>query len=98
MSEPGFQKDAMDILEVWLDRYNARSRAAITLDSGGEAGGAQLRLKYVPAEGTIAILHLVAVNQNGRPAIRVSHFEGPTAETLVQAGLWASAQLGRRPA
>jgi len=98
MSEPSFQKDAMDVLQAWLDRYNELSGAGITLDSGGEAGGAQLRLKYVPREGTISILHLVAVNQGGRPAIRVNHFEGPTAETSVQAGLWASAQLGRRPA
>src|SRR2546425_468700 len=55
------------------------------------------RLKYSPSEGTISILHLVAVTREGRPAILVSRFEGPTAETSVQAGLWASGQLGRRP-
>jgi hypothetical protein len=98
MSEAGFQKDAMDILQAWVDRYNERSGATISLDSGGEAGGAQLRLKYAPTEGTISILHLVAVTQAGRPAILVNRFEGPTAETSVQAGLWASGQLGRRPA
>lgn len=91
------QKDVMDVLQAWVDRYNERSGAAIVLDSGGEAGGAQLRLKYAPTDDTISILHLVAVNQGGRPAIRVNRFEGPKAETSVQAGLWASAQLGRRP-
>lgn len=97
MVEPGLQKDAMDIVQAWVDQYNARSHATIPLDSGGEAGGAQLRLKYNPTEDTISILHLVAVSRNGRPAIVVSRFEGPTAETSVQAGLWASGQLGRRP-
>src|SRR2546428_13110173 len=94
----GMQKDAMDVLQAWVDQYNARAGASIALDSGGEAGGAQSRLKYRPAAGVISILHLVAVSSDGRPAILVSRFEGPTAETSVQAGLWASAQLGRRPA
>jgi hypothetical protein len=97
MSETILQKDAMDVLQAWVDRYNERAGAAIALQSGGEAGGAQLRLKYAPGEGTISILHLVAVSQGGRPAILVNRFEGPTAETSVQAGLWASGQLGRRP-
>lgn len=92
------QKDAMDVLQAWIDQYNARAGASIKLDSGGEAGGAQLRLKYRPADGVISILHLVAVNHDGRAAILVNRFEGPTAETSVQAGLWASGQLGRRPA
>ena len=35
-------------------------------------------------------------NQGGHPAILVKRFDGPTAETSVQAGLWASEQLGRR--
>ena len=91
------QKDAMNEQQKLLDGFNARSSGLIALSSGGEAGGAQLRLKYSPADGTIAILHLVAVNQGGRPAILVQAFEGPTAETSVQAGLWASGQLGRRP-
>ena len=95
------QKDAMDVLQRWIDQFNARAGGAIALSSGGEAGGAQLRLKYTPADGTIAILHFVAVSEGGggggRPGIRVQAFEGPTAETAVQAGLWASAQLGRRP-
>ena len=92
------QKDAMDVLQAWVDQYNARTGAEIALDSGGEAGGAQLRLKYRPADGVISILHHVAVSQGGRPAILVNRFEGPTAETSVEAGLWASTQLGRRPA
>ena len=97
MTESGLQKDAMDVLQAWVDQYNARAGGRIALDSGGEAGGAQLRLKYVPAEGTISILHLVAVSREGRAAIFVRRFEGPTAETAVAAGLWASEQLGRRP-
>jgi len=95
--EGGAQKDGMDVLQAWLDRYNERARPPIPLDSGGEAGGAQLRLKYAPDEDTVSILHLVAASRGGRPVILVSRFEGPTAETSVQAGLWASAQLGRRP-
>jgi hypothetical protein len=91
-------KDAMDVLQAWVDEYNRSARPTIRLGSGGEAGGAQLRLKYSPAEGTVSILHLVAVSRNGRPAILVQRFEGPTAEASVQAGLWASSQLGRRPA
>ena len=97
MAEAGLQKDAMDVLQVWIDLYNTRSRAAIALGTGGEAGGAQLRLKYSPSEGMVSILHLVAVTRDGRPGILVNRFEGPTAETSIQAGLWASRQLGRRP-
>src|SRR2546426_12672002 len=77
----GMQKDAMDVLEAWVGQYNARAGASIALDSGGEAGGAQLRLKYRPAGGGISILHLVAVSSDGRPAILVSRVEGPTAAT-----------------
>jgi len=94
--DSGVQKDAMDVLQAWVDQYNACSGGLITLESGGEAGGAQLRLKYRPAEGTVSILHLVAVHRDGRAAILVNRFEGPTAETSVHAGLWASGQLGRR--
>src|SRR5712692_124149 len=97
MVERGPQKDAMDVLQAWVDDYNARAQPAIRLGSAGEAGGAQLRLKYAPADGTISILHLVAVSRGGRPVILVNRFEGPTAETSVQAGMWASTQLGRRP-
>jgi hypothetical protein len=98
MVEPGRQKDAMDVLQAWVDDYNGRARPEVRLGSAGEAGGAQLRLKYSPAEGTVSILHMVAVSRNGRAAILVQRFDGPTAETSVQAGLWASSQLGRRPA
>src|SRR5437016_7026447 len=79
------QKDAMDVLQAWLDQYNARAGPSIALDSGGEAGGAQLRLKYRPADGVISILHLVAVSSDGRPAILVNRFEGPTAEKIGRA-------------
>jgi hypothetical protein len=92
----GAQKDVMDVLQAWLDEYNQRAGPAIPLGSKGEAGGAQLRLKYAPTPDTAAILHLVAVTRDGRPAIVVRGFEGPTAEAAVEAGLWASAQLGRR--
>src|ERR1041384_5569231 len=96
MTEPEVQKDAMDVLQAWADDYNARARPAIRLGSAGEAGGAQLRLRYAPAEGQVSILHMVAVSRNGRPVILVHRFDGPTEETAVEAGLWASTQLGRR--
>ncbi len=51
---------------------------------------------WSPAEGQVSIFHLVAISRNGRPAILVQRFDGPTADTAVQAGLWASKQLGRR--
>jgi hypothetical protein len=86
----------MDVLQAWIDQYTQRARPELRLGSGGEAGGAQLRLKYCPTEDTIAILHLVAVTRGGRPAIEARSFEGPTAETSVEAGLWASGRLGRR--
>jgi|SRR5881628_1468391 len=98
MAAGGLQKDAMDVLQAWVDDYNARARPAIRLGSAGEAGGAQLRLKYSPAEGEVSILHMVAVSRDGRAAILVQRFDGPTADTAVQAGMWASTQLGRRPA
>src|SRR2546422_1210687 len=86
MAEQGLQKDAMDVLQAWVDEYNGRARPAIRLGSAGEAGGAQLRLKYSPAEGQGAILHIVAVNRDGRAAILVRRFEGPAAEAAVEAG------------
>jgi hypothetical protein len=96
MSEQTPQKNAMDVLQAWVDDYNARARPAIRLGSAGEAGGAQLRLRYSAAEGQVSILHLVAVERAGRPAILVRRFDGPTSETAVEAGLWASRELGRR--
>ncbi|HEX4600044.1 MAG TPA: hypothetical protein VH116_01525 [Gemmatimonadales bacterium] len=98
MVERAPQKDAMDVLQAFLDDYNGRAGPTIRLGSAGEAGGAQLRLKYTPTEGTVSILHLVAASVNGRPRIIVRRFEGPAAETAVEAGLWASTELGRRPA
>jgi hypothetical protein len=96
MSEQTPQKNAMDVLQAWVDDYNARARPAIRLGSAGEAGGAQLRLRYSPADGEVSILHLVAVERAGRAAILVRRFDGPTSETAVEAGLWASRELGRR--
>jgi len=92
------QKDAMDVLQAWVNDYIARAHPAISLGTGGEAGGAQLRLKYTPADGEVSILHMVAVTRNGRAAILVRRFDGAMPETAVQAGLWASTELGRRPA
>src|SRR2546428_132591 len=75
----GMQKDAMDVLQAWGDQYNARAGASIALDSGGEAGGAQLRPKYRPAGGGLSILPLVAVSRGGRPAHLVKRVEGASA-------------------
>lgn len=96
MTEQVPQKDAMDVLQAWVDDYNARARPDIRLGSAGEAGGAQLRLRYSPGDGQVSILHLVAVERAGRAAILVRRFDGPTSETAVEAGLWASRELGRR--
>ncbi|PYO28258.1 MAG: hypothetical protein DMD73_06310 [Gemmatimonadetes bacterium] len=96
MTELAPQKDAMDVLQAWVDDYNRRAEPGIRLGSAGEAGGAQLRLKYSPTEGQVSILHLVAVERAGHAAILVRRFDGPTPETAVEAGLWASRELGRR--
>ncbi len=96
MAQQAPQKDAMDVLQAWVDDYNARAQPAIPLGSAGEAGGAQLRLRYSPAAGEVSIFHMVAVRRNGRSAILVRRFDGPTPDTAVQAGLWASTELGRR--
>jgi hypothetical protein len=96
MSEQAPQKNAMDVLQAWVDDYNGRARPEIRLGSAGEAGGAQLRLRYSPGEGQVSILHFVAVERAGRAAILVRRFDGPTSETAVEAGLWASKELGRR--
>lgn len=97
MTPPEAQRNAMDLLDAWLAEYNARARPAIALRAAGEAGGAQLRLKYSPADGVVSIFHMVAVQRDGRATIVVRHFEGPTADASLEAGLWASTQLGRRP-
>lgn len=97
MAEQQRQKNAMDVLQAWVDDYNARARPAIPLGSAGEAGGAQLRLKYNPVEGEVSILHMVAISRDGRATILVQRFDGPTPDTAVQAGMWASSELGRRP-
>src|SRR2546428_6149126 len=97
MADQGPQKDAMDVLQAWVDDFNARARPAIPLGSKGEAGGAQLRLKYSPADDTVSILHMVAVNRNGRPAILVQRVEGPTAQTAREGGMWGRLHARRRP-
>ena len=89
-------KDAMDVLQQWADDYNAFARPATALHSGGEAGGAQLRLRYSRDGNEVSILHFVAVNRDGRAVILAKRFDGPMPDTAVQAGLWASEQLGRR--
>src|SRR2546430_16226289 len=96
MTEQAPQKDAMDVLQAWVDDYNACARPGIRLGSAGEAGGAQLRLRFSPADGQVAILHLVAVQHEGRATILVRRFEGPTAETAVEAGMWGPRAPGRR--
>ena len=96
MAEPGM-REAVDLLEEWIRDYNARAGVRMPLECGGEVGGAQLRLKYAPAEGEVSIFHLVAGERDGRPVILAARFDGPAADASVRAGLWASAQLGRRP-
>jgi hypothetical protein len=90
------QKDAMDILQQWADDFNAAARPSTPLRSSGEAGGAQLRLRYNRDGGDVSILHLVAVQRDGRPVMLVKRFDGPMPDTALRAGLWASEQLGRR--
>src|SRR2546425_4087887 len=98
MADQGPQKDAMDVLQAWVDDFNARARPAIRLGSKGEAGGAQLRLQYSPAEDTGSVFPMVAVNRNGRPPLLVQRFEGPTAPTPAKAGVWGSSPPRRKPA
>src|SRR2546429_10020688 len=95
MTEQAPQKDAMDVLQAWVDDFNARAGPAVRLGSGGEAGGAQLRLRYSPADGQVSILHLVAVQRNGRAAILVRRFDGPTTQTAVEAGAGGRTQHRR---
>src|SRR2546426_12005159 len=98
MAQQAPQKDAMDVLQAWVDDYNARAQPAIPLGSAGEAGGAQLRLRDSPPAGGGAIFHMVAVGRNGRPPILVRRVDGATPPTVVPAGLWARTELGRREA
>src|SRR5437773_11669686 len=96
MSEQLPQKDAMDVLQAFVNDCNARARPAIPLGAAGEAGGAQLRLRYSPAEGQVSIFHMVAINRYERPAILVQRFDGRTGATAVRSGLWAWHALVRR--
>src|SRR2546428_7824184 len=93
MADKGPQKDAMDVLQAWVDDFNVRARPAIRLGSKGEAGGGRLRLQYSPAEDTGSIFHMVAVKRNGRPPIPLQRVEGPTAGDALQARMWAHSQL-----
>src|SRR2546427_1583604 len=97
MAQQAPQKDAMDVLQAWVDDYNARAQPAIPLGSAGEAGGAQLRLRYSPAAGEGSIFHMVAVSRNGRPAILVRRFDRPRPETPPPERLWASDLRNRAP-
>src|SRR5438552_16870731 len=98
MADEGRQKNAMDVLQAWIDDYNARARPEIRLGSAGEAGGAQLRLRYSPAGGQGSIFHMVAVNRGGRATILVQRFDGPTADTAAEGGTWARTNVRRRVA
>src|SRR2546423_13219741 len=91
MADEGRQKDAMDVLQAWVDDYNGRAQPTIRLGSAGEAGGAQLRLKYSPAEGQNAILHLGAVHRDGRAAILVRRVVGAPAPAPARGGGWGGA-------
>ena len=90
------QKDAMDILQQWTDDFNAVAHPSTPLRSSGEAGGAQLRLRYSKDGNEVSILHLVAVEREGRPVMLVRRFDGSMPDAALRAGLWASEQLGRR--
>src|SRR5256885_14273911 len=96
MTDERPQKDAMDVLQAFVDDYNARAHPAIRLGSAGEAGGAQMRLRNSPTEGQGSIFHMVAVNRDGRSAILGQRFERPPAATAVQSRLAAPKQLRRR--
>src|SRR5256885_11556698 len=96
MTEQAPQKDAMDLLQAWVDDYNARAGPGIRLGSAGEAGGAQLRLRYSPSDGRVSILHLVAVERAGRAAILVRRVDGPPPGTPPVAGDLGPPGDGRR--
>src|SRR6266566_3805960 len=65
MSEQLPQKDAMDVLQAFVNDYNARARPAIPLGSAGEAGGAQLRLRYSPAKAVNRAGQVVGTSRDG---------------------------------
>src|SRR2546428_7321906 len=67
MADKGPQKDAMDVLQAWVDDFNVRARPAIRLGSKGEAGGGRLRPQYRPAPGTGSVFHIGASKLKGRP-------------------------------
>src|SRR5437016_9183620 len=95
MTEQVPQKDAMDVLQAWVDDYNARARPAIPLGSAGEAGGAPPRFRCSPAAGPGSVFLLVARSRHCRPPPLVQRFPGPTAQTALQGGPWAGQQPAR---
>src|SRR3989442_10176762 len=86
MAEEGRQKDAMDVLQSWVNDYNAGAGPAIRLGSAGEAGGAAPRLKYPPAEGGAAPLQLVPRRRGRPPPLLVRRFDRPPAGAALPAG------------
>src|SRR2546427_13101046 len=96
MAELGRQKDAMDVLQAWVNDYNAGAGPAIRLGSAGEAGGGRPRLKYTPPGGEGSILHMVAGSRGGRPALLGRPVDGAAAETAGRAGRGARARRRRR--
>jgi len=94
MAESGL-KDAMDVLQAWVDQYNARAGSKIVLASGGEAG--VLSSGSSTRRGRDDLDSASRGSDQGQPACHPREpLRGSTAETSVQAGLWASGQLGRR--
>src|SRR2546428_3944389 len=75
--EGGPQKDAMDVLQAWLDEYNRRVQPGIPLGSKGEAGGGPPRPPYRPGPGPNAMLHHVAGARGGRTAVVGESLGGP---------------------
>src|SRR3989442_6524987 len=74
----GMQKDAMDVLQAWVDQYNARAGASIALDSGGEAGGGQRRLKHQATGGVNSIPHVVGLCRDGLASTFLGPIDGAT--------------------
>jgi len=95
--EGGPTKDGMDVLQAWLDRYNERAGRQSRSIPVERRGARNCDSSTRRTKDTVSILHL-GRGEPWRPTgdPRQS-LRGPTAETSVQAGLWASAQLGRRP-
>ena len=83
MADEGRQKNAMDVLQAWIDDYNARARPEIRLGSAGEAGGAQLRLRYSPAEGQVSIFQELPAETVADLAKRVWHKQAQAGSVIL---------------